>query len=132
MDEILWTLFFLFPILLGGGILFFIKRQKKTRISGKQKAQYFAAIAKNSEKSPSERMIACDKILSHILEDLGFHGTVADQLKQKPSILSRDLQEIWRLHKIRNTIAHELSSEFDEVGDPKSFEKILRTLLLKI
>ena len=132
MEEILWTLFFIFPIILGAIALYFAKYARKRGISPKKKREYYQNLEYIEVKSPSERMIAYDKLLAHILEDLGYRGSVADKLKKRPKILTSSIQEIWRLHKIRNSIAHDLQTSFDETRDPESFEQILRTILAKV
>jgi hypothetical protein len=55
---------------------------------------------------------------------------LGEQLKQNPIII-KDLNEIWRLHKFRNKIAHDIETIVDKVleRESKNFEKELKKIL---
>jgi uncharacterized protein YutE (UPF0331/DUF86 family) len=52
-------------------------------------------------------------------------------LKQKPSILDKNLQTIWELHKFRNRIAHEIGSinENSLKNEADRFERVIKDIL---
>lgn len=95
-----------------------------------RKKFYTTQIQSLNQASSSERIIAYDKILSHILSDIGYNGTVADKLKKKPRLLQTSLEDIWKLHKLRNRLVHEFT-EIQEQELEKSaqlYKKILLSL----
>lgn len=91
---------------------------------------YKDELIKCDSYSNSEKIIKYDKILNHILKDYWLKWSLWDQLKKKPAII-KDIQEIWRLHKIRNIIAHDLSwmSEVKLEIDAIKYKKELNKLL---
>lgn len=101
------------------------RKLSKSRISF-----YKDELIKCDSYSNSEKIIKYDKILNHILKDYWLKWSLWDQLKKKPAII-KDIQEIWRLHKIRNIIAHDLSGmsevklEIDAIKYKKELNKLL-------
>lgn len=71
-----------------------------------------------------------DKILSHILREYGYEWNVGDQLKARPKVII-NIDEVWRLHKLRNRLAHELTeiSSSTLKNEATNFKKVLTTLL---
>lgn len=80
-----------------------------------------------------EKILELDKLYHHILKQVWFSWTFWEILKQNPSYIS-DIDEIWRLHKIRNKLAHDM----DEISivklrkEAKNYiqetEKLIKTL----
>lgn len=79
-----------------------------------------------------EQILELDKLLHYILKDLSYEWTLGEILKKEPVEIS-SLDEIWRLHKLRNKLAH----DFDEIAetslrkDAKKFENELNKILKK-
>lgn len=67
---------------------------------------------KVSKLSAKQQVIEYDKIYHHTLKKLGYIGSFGEILKKEP-IEVNNLDEIWDLHKFRNTLVHELK-DFDE------------------
>lgn len=55
------------------------------------------------------RIIDAENVLDHALKDLGYHGSMADKLRNAGPRFSA-LQSLWDAHKLRNRIAHEIQS----------------------
>lgn len=73
------------------------------------------------------KVLEADSVVSHLFRDLGFTGTMGEQLK-KASKYVPDLDAVWRAHKLRNTIAHEPGvtiSAYDAEKALAAFEKVL-------
>lgn len=71
-----------------------------------------------------------DMIMHHILKDFGYSGTVGDQLKAKPRVIS-NLDTVWSLHKLRNKLAHSMETVSHELLERKAdeFKKVVINLL---
>lgn len=59
------------------------------------------------KKYPSKAILDADKILDKTLEIMGYQGSVAEKLKKAKTRFSNN-NAVWRAHKLRNKIAHEL------------------------
>ena len=103
---------------------------RNRKLTPERKRFYTTQIQLLNNKSSNERIIAYDKILSHILSDIGYTGTVAEKLKKKPSLISEFLEDIWRLHKLRNRLVHEFAEiqEQDLEKSAQQYKKILFSL----
>jgi hypothetical protein len=68
--------------------------------------------------------------MHHILKDFGYAGTVGDQLKAKPRVIS-NLDAVWSLHKLRNKLAHSMETVSEGLLERKAdeFEKVVINLL---
>ena len=66
-------------------------------------------------------ILDADKLLGHVLELLGYSGSVGEQLKKSEGLF-RSIDSVWSAHKVRNRIAHEIGVK---VGK-KEGTKILR------
>ena len=80
--------------------------------------KYTCFLEKLEEKSPKVQIIECDKIYHHILKDLWYSGSFGEILKRRPKEIS-DLDQIWDLHKLRNSLVHELKER-----DQKYLERL--------
>ncbi|EKE30335.1 MAG: hypothetical protein ACD_2C00005G0010 [uncultured bacterium (gcode 4)] len=118
-----------FAIILWISIL--IATSKKKSLNTKKKEFYLAKLTEIKRLEPSQRIIRYDSILSSILRDLGYTWTVWEQLKKKPFIIKDQIQTVWKLHKTRNRIAHEIS-EIKEASlekEASQYESIIKNML---
>lgn len=74
--------------------------------------QVYRGISGNTKKSPKERYIELDVLYHHILQSLGYAGSFGSILKQSPVVV-KDLDTIWKLHKLRNRLVHEMQTISD-------------------
>lgn len=66
-------------------------------------AQWQKAI---SQPDTHRRLLDADAVLSILLGELGFTGSLGDKLRSAKGIIP-GLQDVWGAHKLRNRIAHE-------------------------
>lgn len=116
------------PLALAALFLFF-GTKKKVVLTKKEAVQLLHEIERLENKSPTERLVGYDKVLDHLLTRLGYHGTLGQKLKREPKPIRSRIDEIWRLHKIRNKIVHELEpvNRIDDHAD--RYRKILLEIL---
>ncbi len=101
------------------------KYTRKELLSTYRKEYYRKKIEACKTLSKREIIIESDNILCHILSELWYRGNVADQLRRKPYIAKPFLEELWRLHKLRNRIVHELDVWEISGADAQAFMRIL-------
>ena len=88
---------------------------------------------KAEKLSPKQQVIEYDKIYHYILKSLGYEGTFWEILKSNPNEI-KNTQEIWELHKFRNTLVHELR-DIDEryiSKQAKSYNKIVKRFVMQV
>jgi hypothetical protein len=71
------------------------------------------------------RLLEADKLFDHMLKKKGYNGSLGEKLKKHGNKFS-NIDEIWKAHKLRNKLAHEVdvklsSSEVD--GALRAFKK---------
>lgn len=89
-------------------------------------------MAELDTKTPKVQVIECDKIYHAILKDLGYQGSFGEILKRKPREI-RNLQEIWDLHKLRNTLVHELNEpDVNLKKQAENYKRVVQAFLKRI
>lgn len=104
-----------------GTMLVFIFSQKRT-LKKEQKQMFLRKIEQllRSKKSPREKLIDMDIQMHQILKALGYKWSFWEILKKNgKNILDRET--LWKLHKARNTLVHEV----DSINESE-IEKILK------
>lgn len=66
--------------------------------------------------NPKESILDADKLLDYALDRSGYKGSVGEKLKISGARFS-DIDGLWRAHKLRNQVAHELGNI--NIGDAK-------------
>jgi hypothetical protein len=129
-ENFLFYFIFGVIILLGIWLLWYFGRPKKRWLTSQKITYYKNQIKRVRENSSTERILQYDKILSYILAEYGYEWTLGDQLKSRPHELY-DIEEVWRLHKLRNKLAHDLHelSESTLKKEATRYEKLLFDLL---
>jgi hypothetical protein len=61
-----------------------------------------------------------DKLLDHVLSKLGMKGNLGSKLKRVPHLFS-DIDSVWKAHKVRNNIAHQIHYKVNE----KTYKKTM-------
>lgn len=82
------------------------------------------------EKHPTLKIVQADKILDEALSQRGFTGSLGDKLKAA-EVLFSDINAVWRAHKLRNTLVHDLhATANDQQVDAamRAFRQALRDL----
>ncbi len=113
-------------------IIFFYTWWKKL---SQNSINYYKKLIKEIEDkniSSKEKIITYDKIYHNILQEVWYKWSFWDILKKKPIVI-KDIQKIWELHKLRNTLVHDLSEQTEKKlinYSEKYYDEILN--LLKI
>ena len=128
MDNILFYLIIF--IVLDLIILFFIFFKKK-KLSNSQK-QRFLQIYQDIQSHPLEKQILeYDKLLEKVLHARGYKESLGNILKSHPSLFT-NLDSLWKAHKLRNNIAHELEytiSPSEGEKSVKAFQSNIHTFI---
>lgn len=109
---LLWIIFFLWIIYFWFSIIAKYKKESLSNEDRKELKKKLFEIKKL--KSDREKMIYYDKLMHNILLKLWYNWTFWEILKQKP-IQIENLNKVWELHKIRNTLVHELDIEIKDL-----------------
>lgn len=126
---LIFLLIFFVVIILGWIILVILYSQKFSKLNSDRKNFWKNRIFKIENLDDYKKIIQYDSILHWILKDLWYAGSLWEQLKKKPLILDWNIDTIWKLHKLRNKLAHEVEwINWDNSKDVKLF----RTILLEI
>lgn len=83
--------------------------------------------------SNKEKIVVLDILLHQILKLLGYNWSFWEILKKNPKEI-KNINEIWRLHKLRNTLVHELGNHDEEKlkKDVKLYVHQIQSLLKDI
>ncbi len=108
--------------------VFFFRKKKLSEGDRKKFQGYVRKILQESDHRRA--VMEADKVLDQLLTKNGYQGTVGEKLK-KASALFSDIQGVWRAHKLRNRIAHELDfecSQRDRNDAMNQFQKAYKEL----
>lgn len=72
----------------------------------------FLDLEKKLHWDPKYVVMEGDKLLDFLLTKLGYRGSLGEKLKKVGGRL-RCEQDLWRAHKLRNILAHELDAKID-------------------
>lgn len=90
----------------------FFKQSQKSAFRPEEMAyinSHWIRIIDSFNSEPRYAVLDADKLLDYALSRKGFVGNVGDKLKKAKYRFS-DLDGVWRAHKLRNRIAHELGT----------------------
>jgi hypothetical protein len=80
--------------------------------------------------NPKQGILDADKLLDYAMSKKGFEGSLGEKLKKGGKRSFSDVNGVWRAHKLRNKVAHELG-DIDR-GEAKialrNFKKALNDL----
>ncbi len=105
-----YSIIFIISILLGCVLLMAYIWGKRRRLSAKEIVFFqkkWQMIGSIFENDPRHGLLEADKLLDILLERKGYRGPLGEKLKKAQRIFS-DIDGIWKAHKERNKIAHEL------------------------
>ncbi len=126
----MWVLLILFGIAILFLLLVWAKSRKRGLPAGKRAHLQTELTKASNIQDLNRRVIDCEKVIDHALQSLGFTGTFADKLKRAGPRFS-DIESIWRAHKLRNRLAHEVGVHLDEreaMSAVNAFRKALEEL----
>lgn len=105
-------LFFLIFIALATYIAFFRRKVIFSKKDVDMVRTRFFDLEKKLHWDPRYVVMEGDKLLDFLLTRLGYRGSLGEKLK-KAGRRFRCEQDLWRAHKLRNTLAHELGATVD-------------------
>lgn len=100
------------------------------KISQKRKHSLLQNLKKSQSYTPKEQFIFLDSLYHRTLQEYGYRGTFWEILLKKPKEI-HNIEKIWKLHKMRNKMVHELEYELKNIGEnieayKKEFFKLLK------
>ncbi len=91
-------------------VFVFLKKARAKKFTAEE-LQYIQSqwirIIDSVKMHPNQAVLDADKLFDYALKKNGFTGSVAEKLKVAGPRFS-DLNGVWRAHKLRNKVAHEL------------------------
>lgn len=102
------------------------KQEWKTKVKSKL-VELDNEIQSNDLLRMKTALIDADKLLDHTLKNLGYKGeTLGERLKNsKPAFKYQDYDNIWKAHKTRNQLVHEIDFTMSQ-NDLKTHYQSLR------
>ncbi len=129
------VLFIIIFIFLLAVVVFFMNARRKGITANEQQYIYshWTNVLAETNKNPGKAILDADKLLSYALNKNGFEGSVGEKLKKAGSRFT-NLNAVWRAHKLRNRVAHELGKiSVAEAKDAlKHFRRALNDLGAKL
>ena len=111
-------------------IIILVKRARGKVFSLKE-LQYIKShwirIIDTFSNNPQSAIMDADKLLYYALDRKGIEGTLGEKLK-KAGLRFSDLNGVWKAHKLRNRVAHELSAELNVDEAKKALRQFKRAL----
>lgn len=120
--------FVIFDIII---LVYVSAKRRRSRLPEHEKKrllQYWKKIKSDSDLKHA--VINADKLLDEILRIKGLQGTLGEKLKKAESMID-NYDGVWRAHKLRNRIAHEMDHRFSSKEGHtalKNFEKAFKDL----
>ena len=103
-------LFLVIVVLLAAALLFVVwKLSRRRRLPAATRLRLLGAFTQIEQlPDPHRKILEAEKVLDQALTTLTFSGTFGEKLTKAGPRFS-DVQAIWRAHKLRNRIAHEMN-----------------------
>lgn len=113
-------------------LLFYVIWKLRNRGLTKEQKKYFLSnwYKISNDNDLRHAILNADKLLDKLLEASGYKGTTGEKIKNAKKVF-RDYNGIWKAHKLRNRLAHELDPKMstEEASIAlKLFEKAYRDL----
>jgi len=121
-------------VVLGIAILAYWSMAKRKRL-GRKKKEFFSQTLSSITSLPyRDQVIQCDILLDQILSALGYSGSLGEKLKKNPVCIENEINVVWRLHKLRNTLVHsfEQQSEVLMKKESAAYIRLLGNTLEKL
>ncbi len=126
----MWILFTLIALAVVSLIFIAWKMQRRALTAHAAARLRLSLSQAEAVPDPHRRILEAEKVIDQALRLLGFPGTFAEKLQRAGPRFS-DIDSLWRAHKLRNRIAHEVGmtiSEADVKHAMRAFEKALEDL----
>ena len=135
MLSLTWLILIFIILMLLSSIFYLIFLNKKKKLHP-QKKKYFHSLMIKIKKSSNwkDQIIELDKLLHHIFLAYWLKWTFWEILKEEPPLVKWELQNIWKYHKLRNTLVHDFSprSNNELLKSSKDYSKIIKEILSEL
>jgi len=86
-----------------------------------------------SARDVRQQIIDYDKLYHHILRDMWYAWSFGEILKRNPREIP-NINDIWRLHKLRNELVHDFSEKSESFlkKNALEYEKNIKRFLKKV
>ena len=78
-------------------------------------------------KDPARAILEADKLLDLVLKKKGYQGSLGEKLKKSAKLFS-NINGIWKAHKLRNAVAHEIDHQLSPNQAHEALQKFQRGL----
>ncbi|MEK7218489.1 MAG: hypothetical protein AAB728_03415 [Patescibacteria group bacterium] len=103
-------------------------RWQKHRLRGASRARVLSRWKQAMlQQDPHRRLMEADTVLDAILTELGYSGSVGEKLRKAGRFVP-SLDGVWKAHKLRNRIAHEVGTSIPERELKDAFLALERTV----
>lgn len=123
-----WVFLILAFVVVDIVIIFYVsikgKRNKLPEHEKKRLSLYWQKIKDDTDLKHA--VINADKLLDEVLRIKGFQGTLGEKLKKAENLID-NYDGIWKAHKLRNRIAHEMDHHFSSKEGHASLKNYERT-----
>lgn len=137
MDQSFFIAVGLFLIIDFCIIFYIFVIKKKQKFSGKDFRFFrdrFVRLESLVVQDPRFVILEADKLFDRALGMRGYHGSLADKMRTAETLF-HDVQGLWKAHKLRNFIAHEVDSSVsssDARTALRSFKRAFRDIGLSL
>jgi hypothetical protein len=125
----MWIWIVIGMLLLTVLVLFVMARLLMSRVlrAGARLAIHAAWAKVSSHPHGTLKVVEADKILDEALRLLGYTGTLGEKLKKAGPRFS-DLDAVWKAHKLRNKLVHQLDAAPRDAEVERAVESFRRAL----
>lgn len=103
------------------------KKKKLFRKIAHQTIKELSILA-SKESSHFEYFLALDVLVDTMVRQSGYNGSFGANLKKNPPILEGYINEVWRFHKIRNSLAHGGQLQVSVREQAANYERLIRNI----
>lgn len=131
MESAILVLLGVSGIILAGGVMLFLQWKKKPRLSEKEYERVVHLFRKSDAKDPAAGVLECHSIFIKTLQQLRGkqHERVqAATLVKKFAARFPNTKDVWTVHRLRNTIAHEPGHTVSSAQYEQAKKTLLRAL----
>ena len=127
----IFLVFTLIVLIIGWGIILSIyipyKKKKLFQKIAQQTLKELSHLT-SQENSHFEHFLALDVLVDKMVRQSGYNGNFGANLKKNPPILEWYINEVWRFHKIRNSLAHGGQLNVSLREQTTHYERLIRNI----
>ena len=129
MNSILLSGIIVFILLLLIFAISILLRKNRLTPEETQKIQMLWLKIKSLEHDhPEQAILKADKLLDFTLGKLRYEGSLGEKLKKAGPLFS-DINAVWRAHKLRNQVAHEIDAKIHQDSTTQALRAFQKAFL---